>query len=88
VLISRRATKAQRAYLFDVESCKRSKQSCLINEDTLAHLECTVESYLPSGDRTLIYAVVEQGVVSAKNGITAIQLTPTLCVFARDLQLL
>jgi flavin reductase (DIM6/NTAB) family NADH-FMN oxidoreductase RutF len=42
-------------------------------EDALAHLECTVQSYLRSGDRTLIYAVVEQGEVSAKNGITAIQ---------------
>jgi flavin reductase (DIM6/NTAB) family NADH-FMN oxidoreductase RutF len=52
---------------------KPSNNGCLMIEDALAHLECTVQSYLQSGDRTLIYAVVEQGEVSAKNGITAIQ---------------
>jgi flavin reductase (DIM6/NTAB) family NADH-FMN oxidoreductase RutF len=52
---------------------KTASNGCLMIEDALAHLECTVQSYLPSGDRTLIYAVVEQGEISAKNGITAIQ---------------
>jgi flavorubredoxin/flavin reductase (DIM6/NTAB) family NADH-FMN oxidoreductase RutF len=52
---------------------KPANNGCLIIEDALAYIECTVQSYLESGDRTLIYAVVEQGEVSAKNGITAIQ---------------
>ncbi len=52
---------------------KTASNGCLIIEEALAYLECTVQSHLPSGDRTLIYAVVEQGEVSAKNGITAMQ---------------
>ena len=52
---------------------KTATNGCLIIEDALAYLECTVKSHLPSGDRTLLYAVVEQGEVSATGGITAIQ---------------
>lgn len=52
---------------------RSANNGCLIIEDALAHLECTVQSYLATGDRTLIYAVAEQGEVSAQNGITAIQ---------------
>ena len=52
---------------------KTATNGCLIIEDTLAYLECTVKSYLPSGDRILIYAVVEQGEVLETGGITAMQ---------------
>ncbi|MEN9567290.1 MAG: hypothetical protein RLZZ69_2486, partial [Cyanobacteriota bacterium] len=52
---------------------KPASNGCLIIEDALAHLECTVQSYLESGDRTLIYAVAEQGEMLDSDGITAIQ---------------
>ena len=52
---------------------KTASNGCLIIEEALSYLECTVVSYLPSGERTLIYAVVEQGEVLEKYGMTAIQ---------------
>ena len=67
---------------------KTASNGCLIIEEALAYLECTVTSYLPLSDlnyeasphnsasgqhRTLIYAVVEQGEVLQSKGITAIQ---------------
>lgn len=52
---------------------KAASNGCLIVEEALAYLECTVQSYLPSGDRILIYAIVEKGEVLQSNGITAIQ---------------
>ena len=58
---------------FDNITTKVANNGCLIIEEALSYLECTVESYLPSGDCTLIYAAVEHGEVSAKNGITAMQ---------------
>ena len=58
---------------FDNVTTKTASNGCLIIEEALAYLECTVQSYIPSGDRTLIYAVVDRGEVSAKDGITAMQ---------------
>lgn len=58
---------------FDNVTTKTASNGCLIIEEALAYLECTVQSYLPSGDRTLIYAVVEYGEVLENQGITAIQ---------------
>ena len=58
---------------FDNVTTKTANNGCLIIEEALAYLECTVGSYLPSGDRTLIYAVVEHGEVLENKGITAIQ---------------
>ncbi|ELS05522.1 putative flavoprotein [Xenococcus sp. PCC 7305] len=52
---------------------KKANNGCLIIEEALAYLECTVENILPSGDHSLIYAVVEQGAVSDNRGITAMQ---------------
>jgi flavin reductase (DIM6/NTAB) family NADH-FMN oxidoreductase RutF len=52
---------------------KPANNGCLIIEDALAYIECTVQSYLETGDRTLIYAVAEQGEILESNGITAIQ---------------
>ena len=58
---------------FDNVTTKTANNGCLIIEEALAYLECTVQSYLPSGDCTLIYAVVEHGEVLENKGITAIQ---------------
>lgn len=58
---------------FNNVTTKTATNGCLIIEEALANVECTVQSRLPSGDRTLIYAVVDQGEVSELNGITAIQ---------------
>ncbi|VEP15402.1 putative diflavin flavoprotein A 4 [Hyella patelloides LEGE 07179] len=58
---------------FDNVTTKTATNGCLIIEEALAHLECTVQSNVPSGDRNLIYAVVEQGEVSENSGITAMQ---------------
>ncbi len=52
---------------------KTATNGCLVIEEALAYLECTVQNCWPSGDRTLIYAVVERGEVLDNNGITAIQ---------------
>lgn len=57
---------------FDNVTTKTASNGCLIIEEALAYLECTIQSYLPSGDRTLIYAVVEHGEVLETKGITAI----------------
>lgn len=58
---------------FDNVTTRTAANGCLIIEKALAYLECTVQSLLPSGDRTLIYAVVEHGEVLDTEGITAIQ---------------
>ena len=58
---------------------KTASNGCLIIEEALAYLECTIASYLPSSDEArllelaLIYAVVEHGEVLQSEGITAIQ---------------
>ncbi|WP_019505597.1 diflavin flavoprotein [Pleurocapsa sp. PCC 7319] len=73
---------AQNNAPFDSLTTKTANNGCLIIEEALAYLECTVQSYLPSGDRALsngradhvlIYAVVERGEILEKNGITAIR---------------
>ena len=69
----RRNFSHQSTSTFDNVTTKTASNGCFIIEEALAYLECTVQSYLPAGDRLLIYAVVEQGEVSEKNGITAIQ---------------
>ncbi|MGF1589344.1 MAG: diflavin flavoprotein [Pleurocapsa sp.] len=50
-----------------------ASNGCLIIEEALAYLECTVQNRINSGDRVLIYAVVEQGEVLQSDGITAMQ---------------
>ena len=58
---------------FDNVTTKTATNGCLIIKEALSYLECTVQSYLPSGDRTLIYATVDRGEILARDGITAIQ---------------
>ena len=58
---------------FENVTTRVAKNGCLIIEEALAYLECTVQSSMPSGDRVLIYAAIEHGEVTAKNGVTAMQ---------------
>ncbi|WP_413200246.1 diflavin flavoprotein [Nostoc piscinale] len=46
---------------------------CLILDDALAYLECTVQNQLECGDRWLIYAVVDKGEMLTNDGMTAIE---------------
>ncbi|BAZ45756.1 flavoprotein [Chondrocystis sp. NIES-4102] len=58
---------------FENVTTKPANNGCLIIEEALAYLECTVASRIDSGDRTLIYAVVDQGEVLENHGVTAMQ---------------
>jgi flavorubredoxin/flavin reductase (DIM6/NTAB) family NADH-FMN oxidoreductase RutF len=58
---------------FENLATKTANNGCSIVEEALAYLECTVHNTLESGDRTLIYAVVDSGEVMENNGVTAIQ---------------
>ncbi|MGV2828521.1 diflavin flavoprotein [Myxosarcina sp. GI1(2024)] len=69
----RRNFSASPSNCFDNLTTKTASNGCLIIEEALAYLECTVQSRLKTGDRTLIYAVVDSGEVLENNGITAIQ---------------
>ena len=69
----RRNFSAQSINSFGNLTTKTATNECLIIEEALAYLECTVQNHLESGDCTLIYAVVEQGEVLQNNGITAMQ---------------
>jgi flavorubredoxin/flavin reductase (DIM6/NTAB) family NADH-FMN oxidoreductase RutF len=69
----RRNFSYQTSNSFDNLTTKTASNGCLIIEEALAHLECTVQSLLETGDRTLIYAVIDRGEVISNHGITAIQ---------------
>lgn len=49
-----------------------ASNGCLILQQALAYLECTVKQSLDAGDRWLVYAVVNQGEVLEDTGLTAI----------------
>ena len=51
---------------------KTANNHCLIFNEALAYLECTVEQIMELGDKWLIYALVNQGDLLATRGITAI----------------
>ena len=63
----------QRGSSLDYLATKTASNSCSILEEALAYLECTVQSRLASGDRTLIYATIDRGELIENKGITAIQ---------------
>ncbi|HEY9647872.1 MAG TPA: diflavin flavoprotein [Chroococcidiopsis sp.] len=46
---------------------------CLILDDALAYLECTVQNRMDCGDHWLIYATVDNGKVLEAVGVTAVQ---------------
>ncbi|ALF56064.1 flavin oxidoreductase [Nostoc piscinale CENA21] len=54
-------------------STQTATNGCLILDDALAYLECTVQNQLECGDRWLIYAVVDKGEMLTNDGITAIE---------------
>ncbi len=49
------------------------ENGCLVLQEALAFLECTVQQQMQCGDRHLIYATVDQGQVLEPTGITAIE---------------
>ncbi len=53
-------------------STKIANNSCLILTEALAYLECTVKQSVKFGDKWLIYALVNQGELLEKVGLTAI----------------
>ena len=52
---------------------KTALNGCLILNEALAYLECTVQNQLECGDRWLIYAVINHGEVLENVGITALE---------------
>ena len=58
--------------LEDLET-QTAANGCSIITAALAYLECTVQSRLKTGDRYLIYALINQGEVLKNNATTAIQ---------------
>jgi flavorubredoxin/flavin reductase (DIM6/NTAB) family NADH-FMN oxidoreductase RutF len=48
-----------------------AQNGCLILEDALAYLECTVQNRIETGDRWLIYATVDHGELLDREGVTA-----------------
>lgn len=50
-----------------------AQNGCLILDEALAYVECTVKSWMPCGDRWLVYARVDNGNVLEVTGITAMQ---------------
>jgi flavorubredoxin/flavin reductase (DIM6/NTAB) family NADH-FMN oxidoreductase RutF len=51
---------------------RSATNGCLILEEALAYLECTVQNTLPTGDCYLVYATINEGEVLSKEGTTAI----------------
>ncbi|MBF2046149.1 MAG: diflavin flavoprotein [Elainella sp. C42_A2020_010] len=50
-----------------------ASNGCLVLEDALAYLECTVDNRMECGDHWLIYATVDNGKVLEAVGVTAVQ---------------
>jgi flavorubredoxin/flavin reductase (DIM6/NTAB) family NADH-FMN oxidoreductase RutF len=46
---------------------------CLVLDEALAYLECTVQSRMECGDHWLIYATIDTGKVLEPTGVTAVQ---------------
>ncbi|MGL6342914.1 MAG: diflavin flavoprotein, partial [Waterburya sp.] len=69
----RRNFSSQSTDAFDNLTTKIASNGCLIIEEALAYLECTVQSRIETGDRTLIYTVIDKGEVLENHGVTAIQ---------------
>ncbi|MBD2579861.1 diflavin flavoprotein [Oscillatoria sp. FACHB-1406] len=51
---------------------RTAENGCLILNDALAYLECTVQERMECGDRWLIYATIDKGEVLEATGVTAI----------------
>lgn len=57
---------------FEQLETKTASNDCLILNQALAYLECTVEQCSDAGDRWLVYALVNQGEVLEGSGLTAV----------------
>ena len=51
---------------------RESDNGCLILDEALAYLQCTVQNRMPCGDRWLVYAIIDRGEVLQSEGVTAI----------------
>lgn len=77
----RRHFSDQISHAFDVVTTREADNGCLIIEEALAYLECTVQKRLEfdesfgnnSSDHIVFYATVDRGEVLENQGITAIQ---------------
>jgi flavorubredoxin/flavin reductase (DIM6/NTAB) family NADH-FMN oxidoreductase RutF len=49
-----------------------AQNGCLILDEALSYLECTVQNRMEAGDRWLVYATIDQGEVLDDEGVTAI----------------
>ncbi|OKH19332.1 diflavin flavoprotein [[Limnothrix rosea] IAM M-220] len=58
---------------FEELSTTVGNNGCLILQEALSYLECTVQQQMQCGDRHLIYATVAHGQVLENSGITAIE---------------
>lgn len=54
-------------------STQTAGNGCLIVNEALAYLECTVQNQLECGDGYLLYAVVDTGEVLENHGVTALE---------------
>ncbi|MEO1377581.1 MAG: diflavin flavoprotein, partial [Cyanobacteria bacterium J06635_10] len=52
---------------------KTADNGCLVLSEALSYLECTVKNRIKSGERWLIYAVVDNGEVLENEGLTAVE---------------
>jgi flavorubredoxin/flavin reductase (DIM6/NTAB) family NADH-FMN oxidoreductase RutF len=50
-----------------------ASNGCLILDEALAYLECTVQNRMECSDHWLIYAIVENGKLLESSGVTAVQ---------------
>jgi len=77
----RRHFSDQISHSFDAVTTRLADNGCLIIEEALAYLECTVQNRLEfdeslgknSSDHILIYASVDRGELLENQGITAVQ---------------
>jgi flavin reductase (DIM6/NTAB) family NADH-FMN oxidoreductase RutF len=49
-----------------------AQNGCLILDEALAYVECTVKERIEAGDRWLVYATINHGELLDKEGVTAI----------------
>ncbi|MGK7939333.1 MAG: diflavin flavoprotein [Crocosphaera sp.] len=57
---------------FEQLETETASNSCLILKEGLAYIECTVQQRVETGDRWLVFALVNQGEVLEDQGLTAI----------------
>jgi flavin reductase (DIM6/NTAB) family NADH-FMN oxidoreductase RutF len=56
----------------DKLSTHPAQNGCLILDEALSYLECTVKNRIEAGDRWLVYATIDRGELLDRDGVTAI----------------